>query len=553
MKTISVQQGTQAWLDLRAKHFTASEAPAMMGASKYKSRDQLLHEKATGDVAEVTPEKQTLFDRGHAAEAAARPIAEGIVGDDLLPATVVDDDGWLLASLDGMALIEDALFEHKLFNEKLAQAVKHGELPPEYYWQLEHQMLVTGVERVLFMVSDGTEDNCAWMWYEPVAGRAEQLIAGWTQFQADLDNYQPVERTPEAVGEVVTDLPAVRVEVSGAIDIKSNLDVFGDALREFITHQLISNPQTDQDFADLDLQIKALKKAESALDAAEEHMLAQVTTVDEIKRTKDALRELARSNRLQSEKLFKAEKDRRRAEIWQGGKDALAAHIEAINADLERVRMPQVMADFSGAMKGKKTLDSLKSAVNDELARAKIEANRIADGIRANLKILDKLAPEHGFLFSDLQSIVAKPHDDFETLVKVRLQEHQDAEQKRIEAERERIRREEAERLEREQREREAAELAAVDEQDRLEQQRQAEANKQVQDEVSEADAEDKPQKAPSPMPSEPKCPFNVEAGANRVRIIDRGDGSGYYLTLNQAAQLRNALDAAIRKAVDAA
>ena len=50
--THAVQQGTGPWLRLREGFDTASEAPAMLGLSKYKSRDALLREKATGLVEE---------------------------------------------------------------------------------------------------------------------------------------------------------------------------------------------------------------------------------------------------------------------------------------------------------------------------------------------------------------------------------------------------------------------------------------------------------------------------------------------------------------------
>ena len=41
-------QGSAEWHALRARHFTASEASAMLGVSKYQTRDELLHQKHTG-------------------------------------------------------------------------------------------------------------------------------------------------------------------------------------------------------------------------------------------------------------------------------------------------------------------------------------------------------------------------------------------------------------------------------------------------------------------------------------------------------------------------
>ena len=42
MKIHNVAQGSEAWHALRANYFTASEAPAMMGASKQMKRTELL-------------------------------------------------------------------------------------------------------------------------------------------------------------------------------------------------------------------------------------------------------------------------------------------------------------------------------------------------------------------------------------------------------------------------------------------------------------------------------------------------------------------------------
>ena len=72
MIIIEAHQGSTEWLEIRSRHFTASEAPAMLGLSKYKTRQTMLREKATGLTEEVDANKQRLFDAGHDAEDAAR-------------------------------------------------------------------------------------------------------------------------------------------------------------------------------------------------------------------------------------------------------------------------------------------------------------------------------------------------------------------------------------------------------------------------------------------------------------------------------------------------
>ncbi len=168
-----------------------------------------------------------------------------------------------------------------------------------------------------------------------------------------------------------------------------------------------------------------------------------------------------------AERLLTGEKDRRKAEIVAGGRDAFLAHIGALNERLGKSYMPAIPADFAGCVKGLKSLASMEDKVAGELARAKIAANAIADGIDKNLRWLRENAEAFKFLFSDVATIVLKPHDDMATLAGARITEHKAAEQRHLDAERERIRKEEQERADREARERAAAEQRAQETQAR--------------------------------------------------------------------------------------
>jgi hypothetical protein len=157
-----------------------------------------------------------------------------------------------------------------------------------------------------------------------------------------------------------------------------------------------------------------------------------------------------RSKRLTLEKLVAARKDAIRIEIMQGGRDALAAHVAALNARLGRVQLPVIPADWAGVMKGNKTMASLRNAIDTELARAKIEANAIADKIDANLKRLGR-EQDHMHLFPDVSALVLKAPDDLEMTIRARIAEHAIAEEKRLAADRERIAAEERAKIEQEQ------------------------------------------------------------------------------------------------------
>ncbi|MCF7536201.1 YqaJ viral recombinase family protein [Pseudomonas petrae] len=444
MKIHNLAQGSAEWHALRAQHFTASEAPAMMGASKYQSRTDLLNMKKTGITPEVTPNQQRIFDKGHATEASARPLVEVKIGEDLYP--IVGTSGNLLASMDGATMLGDTLFEHKLWNESLVAQVRAGELEAHYYWQLEQQLLVSGAERVIFVCSDGTADNFVSMEYSPVPGRAAQLIEGWKQFEADLASHSPVEVVAEAVGKTPDSLPALHIEVTGMVTA-SNLEQF-KAHSLAVIGAINTDLQTDQHFADAEARVKWCTGVESSLSAARQHALSQTESIDVLFRTIEEISEEVRRKRLELTKLVAARKVAIRDEIVMTAQSALRSHIDQINASLGgRVLLPQVAADIAGAIKGKKSIASLRDAANSELARAKIDASQKADAIRLNLASLAELAVDHNFLFNDVQQLVLKANDDLVALIKVRIDEHQKAEQDRLDKQRDQIRLEEAKKL----------------------------------------------------------------------------------------------------------
>lgn len=432
MKIHNVAQGSAEWLALRAKYRTASEAPAMMGASKYQSRTDLLMAKKTGITPDVTPSQQFIFDKGHATEALARPLAEALIGEELYP--IVATEGNLLASMDGATMLGETLFEHKLWNESVVAQVKAGDLAPHYYWQLEQQLLVSGAERVIFVCSDGTRENFVHMEYRPVAGRAAQLIEGWKQFEADLANFEMVDAPSIVVGKAPDELPALRIELTGMVTT-SNLKVFEDSALAVID-SVKTTLSTDQDFADAKKAVKWCGDVEEAVSVAKKQALSQTQSIDELFSSLDRISAHARETRLKVDKLVKAQELLVKTNIKQKAELALADHIAAINKTLGKVTLPHVVSDFAGAMKNKRTIASLQDAVDTELARAKIDASQAADGIRLNLTSLAELAVDHAFLFSDVQQLVTKANDDLVTLIKFRISEHQKAEKEKADTKR---------------------------------------------------------------------------------------------------------------------
>ena len=439
MKTLNLVQGSPEWLAARAKHFTASEAAAMLGQSDKVKRTELLHMKATGTAKEFSDWVQkNLLDKGHEVEAATRVIIEQRMGEDLYPTTgSTEVEGLpLLASFDGITMLEDTCWENKLWNANLVEYIQTQQDAPATHWpQLEQQLLVSGATRVLFTVSDGTESRLAELWYESKPERRAQLIGGWKQFAKDLAEYKPdAEQPANLTGKAPDTLPALRIEVTGMVTA-SNLADFKETALAAI-RSVNRTLDTDQDFADAEQSVKWCEEVETRLKAAKEHALSQTTSIDQLFKTIDDISAEARKVRLDLEKLVKQRKEAIRDSIILDAKNQLAAHVTSLNATIGKSYMPAMAGDFAGAIKGKRTLASLRDAANTELARVKVEATAIADKLAANLKTLHTLAADHLFLFADEALIVHKSPDDLALLIKSRLDAHQQAEREREERER---------------------------------------------------------------------------------------------------------------------
>lgn len=438
MITHNLVQGSAAWLAYRTTHFNASDAPVMLGMSPYKTRSQLLHELHTGLVPEVDASTQSRFDAGHAAEASARPLAEEIIGEELYPVT--GSEGKLSASFDGLTMGESIVWEHKLMNATLADSLASGIIPEQYHPQLEQQLMVSGAENALFMASssDGTAEAHAWYTSRPELRAA--ILQGWTQFAIDLENYTPTESDAPVIGKTPETLPALRIEVTGMVTASNLAEYKAHALAVFagINRDLV----TDADFANAEKTVKWAGDVEDRLAAAKQHALSQTASIDELFRTIDDISTEARRVRLELDKLVKARKDSIRAEIVADGRNAMADHIAALNKRIGKPLMPNVLVDFGNAIKGKRTLDSMRDAVATELARVKIAANEMADTITLNLRALNE-APELAFLFADVAVLALKDPEFVAMAIKNRISDHQAKEAARLESERTRIANEE--------------------------------------------------------------------------------------------------------------
>jgi putative phage-type endonuclease len=411
-----LDQGSQSWHDFRANHFGASEAAAMLGLSKYQTRTELLTAKKTGITPEVSGFTQSLFDKGHAAEATARAILESRLKEDLYPA--VYSKGKLSVSCDGIDLAETFAFEHKLFNFALFDSIAAGMLPDEYQPQCQQALYITGASRLYFVCSDGTDENFAMMVVKPDADWIARIIQGWAQFERDLIDFVPVVHAEKPKAEPVKALPALAISIKGEVSV-SNLPRFKEAADAFVA-TIKTDLTTDQDFADAESNVKFLDEAEKSLELAKKNALADTADIDELMKTIDHIKDSMRVKRLALEKLVKSKKEEIKSGIMLAAQQKLAAHLKELSDEIKPVVL-SVICHFAESVKGKRSISSLHDAVDTELSRCKIEADSIAATVRKNLALFDKQAPGQKALFADLATLALQSFETFSAIVENRL------------------------------------------------------------------------------------------------------------------------------------
>lgn len=483
-------QGSPEWHAHRATHRNASDVPAMLGISPYKTRSQLLQEMATGIAPEVDEATQRRFADGHRFEALARPMAEKIIGKKLYP--VVGSDGNLSASFDGITMDELICWEHKSLNDGIRRTMAgtgNAALLGEHYRaQMEQQLMVSGARKCLFMATIWNGGECleeTHGTYESDPDMRQRIIDGWAQFEKDLAAYVPAVIAERPPAEVTMELPALFIQAHGAI-IDSNMQAYGEALAAKLAEVRSIALVTDQDFSNAKEAAKLFREQFQKLKLTKEAMLSQTTTIGEAARMIDAWGEDLRVTALQLEKDVEREDLAKKRSMVSAATLELTDHINALEKEIAPIRLIVDRPDFAAAIKGKRNYASMQDAVSTALSNdGKAVADAVAMDIRGKLSWFREYAKGYEALFADLQQIIYKQEADFDMLVETRIKAHKEAESEKLEAERQRIQKEEEAKAEAKVR----AEQEAKAKAEKLEAERQATTQAAISEPVKLAEA----------------------------------------------------------------
>lgn len=429
----SLIQGSPEWEAFRFEHDGASEIAAVMGLSKKKTREELLRLKVSGTAQEFSAYVQEkVLDRGHEIEALVRPWAVQFAGvDGFYPATM--SIGRISASCDGIDMPDEVALEVKSLNAEYEPIVRAGRVPDEHMPQCQQVLMVTGADRLLFAMSDGTRDNTFFVWVEPDTDWFDRIRAAWRLFNQDRENYKHVDLPPEAVRKVVPTLPSLVLDFEGAVTVKSNIAAF-EAVVQARIDAVPAIFETDQEFDDAKADIKFLKEdVEDALEAALVQFLKKnepiQTVIDAVRR----LQEKSRNKRLPLANAVKNQAETINIKILTRYEDEFAAWLKAQNDSLstKQALLPAMKPDFALAIKSKRLISSRHDACKQVMANAKLSIGDSYTRIQTNMAMMREQAGSHGFLFQDAKAIVNMDPVAAEAVVKQRIAEYEAAEQKK--------------------------------------------------------------------------------------------------------------------------
>jgi putative phage-type endonuclease len=149
MKILEFTQNTPEWLEMRRTKIGGSDAPIIMKESPFQTPLGLWEQKVLGKKGFVSKAMQDGTDR----EEEARKFCNSLYSKTFRPVVVQSEThDWQIASLDGLDESNEMLIEIKCPGEDTFRKALAGQFPKYYEWQVQHQMLVSGLDRAMIFI-----------------------------------------------------------------------------------------------------------------------------------------------------------------------------------------------------------------------------------------------------------------------------------------------------------------------------------------------------------------------------------------------------------------
>ena len=148
MGWVNIDQGTADWLSWRNGIVSATDSGVIMELNPWKTVQQLWAEKL--GLIDPSPINAAM-QRGMDMEPEARAAFMRETGIAVEPQCWQSDQhAWMGASLDGISTCGRYIVEIKCPGEGTHSKARAGRVPDYYYPQLQHQLAVTGCEKVFY-------------------------------------------------------------------------------------------------------------------------------------------------------------------------------------------------------------------------------------------------------------------------------------------------------------------------------------------------------------------------------------------------------------------
>ncbi len=217
-KLIQLKQNTPEWLSWRKWKIGASMASAIMGISPWQTPMQAWE----SIVLDTTLEKNFAMERGSRLEKIALELhnkSHSLCGDFKPECFEHSTIPWMIASMDGAIVYAPgmlfgecsvlAAIEIKSPGKEAHSMALNGIVPPYYYPQLQHQMVVCDLQKMDYISFDG-EENVVVTVLRDDEYITKQLMPKLASFYQSLIDFKPPEPCDKDVVEI-TNLEALKM------------------------------------------------------------------------------------------------------------------------------------------------------------------------------------------------------------------------------------------------------------------------------------------------------------------------------------------------------
>jgi len=218
-KIIPLQQQSSEWKEFRRGKIGSSDAPSIMNESPWETPLQCWERH----VFRLEKETTSAMTRGIELEPKARQWVNDLLRCNYQPVVIQSiEHPDLLASLDGYYCQEGKhyLLEIKCPNQKDHEIALSKKVPAHYWPQLQHQMMVAGVDSMLYASYDGN-DGIAFS-VPRDRDYCEKLLSSEMAFLANLINFEP---------PAYVDRDWIEISDSKSLEMASRLKEINDEIK----------------------------------------------------------------------------------------------------------------------------------------------------------------------------------------------------------------------------------------------------------------------------------------------------------------------------------